>query len=190
MNYLRIMGICAVLAASSLGISLSPAVAADATANAAAADPHQHDFDFEWGTWKAHLRLLAHRFVGSHDWIDYHGTLVVHKLWNGKANISELEVSNAKSRIEGGALHLYNPQTHQWNVTFASSDAGELGVPNVGRFKNGRGVFYDRELYHGRPILDRWYFTNMSPHSFDFEQAFSADNGKTWEPNLIINYTR
>jgi hypothetical protein len=174
---LRVIAVCGVLAASSAGA-------------AQAADPHQHDFDFEWGSWKAHLRLLPHRFAGSHAWIDYYGTLVVHKLWAGKANISELEVSNANSRIEGGALHLYNPQTHQWSVAFASSDSGVLGVPNVGRFEHGRGVFYDRELYHGRSIVDRWLFTNISRHTFDFEQAFSTDNGATWETNLVINYTR
>lgn len=178
MKFLRFTAVClGFAAASALGSSAAP-------------DPHQHDFDFEWGTWNAHLQLLPHKFVGSHDWVDYHGTLAVHKIWNGKANISELEVSNAKSRIEGGALHLYDPQTHQWSVIFASSDTGKLGVPNVGRFQNGRGVFYDREIYRGTPILDRWLFTNISTRAFHFEQAFSRDDGKTWETNLIIDYTR
>ena len=176
-------------AARSLGAALCLLIVAGA-AQAKGADSHQHDFDFEWGTWNAHLRLLAHRFAGSHDWVDYHGTLVVHKLWNGKANISELEVSNSRSRIEGGALHLYDPQTQQWSVTFASSDTGTLGVSNVGRFEHGRGTFYDHELYRGRLILDRWLFSNVTAHAFHFEQAFSRDNGKTWETNLVIDYTR
>jgi hypothetical protein len=188
MSCLRIAGIWIVLAAASLGYSPNPAAAN--TGQTPVADPHQHDFDFEWGSWKAHLRLLPHRFVGSHDWIEYYGTLVVHKLWGGKGNISELEVRSASSRIEGGAIHLYNPATHEWSVTFASSDTGTLGVPNVGHFENGRGLFYDHELYRGRSILDRWIITNTSAHAFHFEQAFSTDNGKTWETNLIIDYTR
>jgi hypothetical protein len=155
-----------------------------------ASDPHWHDFDFEFGKWNAHLRLLPQRFVGSHAWVDYYGTLVVHPLWNGKANISELEVRNAKSRIEGGALHLYRPDERRWYIAFASSDSGVLGVPCVGRFENGRGIFYDHERYKGRPVTVRFVFSNVTAHRFDFDQAFSQDNGKTWETNLIIKYTR
>lgn len=162
-----------------------PAAAPQAT------DRHVHDFDFEFGpTWTAHLRLLAHRFAGSHDWIGYRGTLVTHKLWNGQGNMSELVVSNTKSSIVGGALHLYNPDTHQWSVWFANAVTGTLGVPSVGHFENGRGILYDREPYNGRMVYVRQIFSNISAHTFDFEQAFSADSGKTWETNLTINYTR
>jgi hypothetical protein len=155
-------------------------------------DPHYHDFDFEFGpTWAANLRLLNQRLVGSHTWVVYHGTLISHPLWNGRGNVSELDVSNpAHGKIVGGALHLYNPDTHEWSVWFANEASGTLGVPSVGRFENGRGVLYDREPYHGRTVYVRQVFSNMSAHTFDFEQAFSADNGKTWETNLIIRYTR
>lgn len=191
MQYLRIVVVCVVLATSAAWASCRTAFAAGTAPQRAAADSHQHDFDFEWGTpWKAHLLRLRHRLAGSHDWIEYDGTLTIHKLWNGKGNISELEVGNATSHIEGGALHLYDPKAHQWSVTYVSSDADTLGVPAIGRFEHGRGVFHDRETDHGRPVIDRWYFTNISPHHFDFEQAFSADGGKTWETNLIIKYTR
>lgn len=176
------------LMALALGFSFAsaPAGAQTTTAN----DPHWHDFDFEFGSWKADLRLLAHRLVGSHEWIDYRGTLVVHPLFHGKGNMSDLEVRNATSSIVGGALHLYNPETREWSVWFANAANGTLGIPGVGRFQNGRGVLYDHEVYHGRPIYVRQAFSNISAHTFDYEQAFSVDNGKAWETNLIINYTR
>lgn len=166
-------------------------VALPAAAPTPTDDPRVHDFDFEFGpTWTAHLRLLPHRFVGSHDWIDYHGTLLTHKLWTGQGNMSELVVSNGKSNIVGGALHLYNPDTRQWSVWFANAVTGTLGVPSVGHFEGGRGVLYDREPQSGRMVTVRQIFSNISAHTFNFDQAFSADNGKTWETNLTIRYTR
>ena len=41
----------------------------------------QHDFDFEIGTWKTHLRRLAHPLTGSTTWAEYDGTTVVRKIW-------------------------------------------------------------------------------------------------------------
>ena len=157
----------------------------------AAPDPHWHDFDFEFGpAWRADLHLLAKRLAGSRTWIEYKGTLTSHPLWNGKGNISELDVASSTSRIDGGALHLYNPDTRKWSVWFANVVTGTLGVPSVGSFENGRGVLYDRERSGGKMVYVRQIFSNISPHTFDFHQAFSADNGKTWETNLVINYTR
>ena len=53
----------------------------------------QHDFDFEIGNWKTHVSRLLHPLSGSTTWAEYDGTTVVRKVWNGKANLVELEVS-------------------------------------------------------------------------------------------------
>src|ERR1700730_14791702 len=50
----------------------------------------QHDFDFEIGTWKTHLKRLVHPLTGSTTWVEYEGTSVVRKVWNGRANLGEL----------------------------------------------------------------------------------------------------
>jgi hypothetical protein len=65
-----------------------------------------------------------------------------------------------------------------------------LSVPAVGTFNDGRGEFYDSELYHGRNILVRFSIWPASANEVHSEQAFSADGGKTWETNWINIYTR
>jgi hypothetical protein len=45
----------------------------------------QHDFDFEIGTWKTHVSRLLHPLTGSTTWVEYDGTTVVRKVWNGRA---------------------------------------------------------------------------------------------------------
>ena len=166
-----------------------------ASSNASQQSDHdgQHDFDFEIGAWKTHLKLssrLGHPFTGANTWSEYEGTSVVRKIWNGKANLVELDVDGPTGHVEGLSLRLYNPQSHQWSLNFANSQLGSIGVPTVGEFKNGRGEFFDQESLNGRSILVRFVIAPQTADSCRFEQAFSSDGGKTWEVNWICELSR
>jgi hypothetical protein len=152
--------------------------------------PGQHDFDFEIGNWKTHISRLQHPLTGSTTWVEYNGTSVVRKIWDGRANMVELEVDGPTGHIEGLSLRLYDPQSHQWSINFANSSGGTLGVPTIGEFKNGRGEFFDQEPFNGRTILVRNVWSDIASNSCRFEQAFSDDGGKTWEVNWIATDTR
>jgi hypothetical protein len=65
-----------------------------------------------------------------------------------------------------------------------------LSLPEVGEFRNGRGEFFDQETYNGRTILVRGVWSDITPDSHRFEQSFSDDGGKTWEPNFVATLTR
>jgi hypothetical protein len=114
----------------------------------------------------------------------------VRKIWDGRANLVELEVDAPTGHIEGLSLRLYNPQSHQWSLNFANSNGGSLGQPTIGEFKNGRGEFFDQEPFNGRNILVRNIWSDITPSSCHFEQSFSDDGGKTWEVNWIATDTR
>jgi hypothetical protein len=150
----------------------------------------QHDFDFEIGTWKSHLLRLLHPLSGSSTWAQYDGTTIVRKVWDGRANLVEFQADGAAGHIEALSLRLYNPQSHQWSLNFASSKSGALSQPTIGEFKNGRGEFFDQESFNGRAILVRFVISDITPNSCRFEQAFSEDGGKTWEVNWITTDTR
>jgi hypothetical protein len=150
----------------------------------------QHDFDFEFGTWKTHLSRLQKPLSGSSSWVEYEGTTVVREVWDGRANLVELEVEGPAGRIEGLSLRLYNPRARQWSLNFANRAAGVMSLPTIGEFKNGRGEFYAQETLNGRAILVRFVISNSTANSCHFEQAFSDDGGKTWEVNWIATDTR
>ncbi len=150
----------------------------------------QHDFDFEIGTWKTHLSRRLHPLTGSATWIEYEGTTVARKVWNGRANLVELEADGPGGHFEGLNLRLYNPQSHQWSLNFANSNGGTMSQPTIGEFKNGRGEFFDQETLNGRAIFVRFVISDITPNSCRFEQAFSDDGGKTWEVNWIATDTR
>jgi hypothetical protein len=150
----------------------------------------QHDFDFEIGTWQTHLSRLLHPLTGSKTWVEYKGTTVVRKVWNGGANLVELEVDGPAGHIEALSLRLYNPQSHQWSLNFSNRSGGTMSPPTIGEFKNGRGEFFAQETLNGRAILVRFVMSDITPTSCHFEQAFSDDGGKTWETNWIATDTR
>ena len=150
----------------------------------------QHDFDWQLGSWKIHMQRLQHPLTGSTKWTELDGTVVVRKVWDGRANLAEIATHGASGHLEFLSLRLYNPQAHQWSLNFASSNSGTLGLPMIGEFKNGRGEFYDQETFNGRMILVRFVFTADSPDATRDEQSFSEDGGKTWEVNWINTATR
>jgi hypothetical protein len=158
---------------------------------AAAAKDGQHDFDFEAGNWKIHLKRLVHPLTGSHTWVEFDGTSVTRKLWDGGAELEQFKTDGPSGHVEGLTLRLYDPQSHLWSLYWANSKTGTLSLPaTVGAFKDGRGEFYDQETFEGKPILVRYSWSGITPSSAHFEQAFSDDWGKTWEVNWITDQTR
>jgi hypothetical protein len=178
------------------GAGVALATQAQATPATSTVDPNRdgaHDFDFLIGDWKAHVRRLPDRLVGSIDWIEYDGISNHKKLLDSNANFEEFDVRNpAKNlRIKAQTLRLYNPATHQWSIYLVDVDNGTLGLPaTVGQFTDGRGEFFDQEDYKGRAILVRYMWLNLSPSAARMEQSFSPDGGKAWEVNWICELSR
>jgi hypothetical protein len=152
----------------------------------------QRDFDSHIGKWKTHVRRLVKPLTGSTTWVELNGTSVVRKVFDGKANLVELVAEGPNgARFEGMSLRLYNPEAQQWSLHFASSHDGVLNIPTTGEFdKNGRGEFYSQEALSGRAIFVRFVITPVDANTIRFEQAFSADGGRTWEVNWIATDTR
>jgi hypothetical protein len=197
-NKLRMLTATSVLLGVSLLATQCTQVFAQAEAGAVKSQAYkpseprdaEHDFDFEIGTWETHVSRLQHPLSDSKTWLEYHGTSMVSKVWNGRGNLVELEVDGPAGHIEGLSLRLYNPSSRQWSLNFANSAAGSLSQPTIGGFKDGRGEFYDQETFNGRAILVRFVIIQITPDSCRFEQSFSDDGGKTWEVNWIATDTR
>jgi hypothetical protein len=132
---------------------------------------------------------LEHPLTGSKTWVEFDGTFVARKVWDGRANVEEVELNSPTGPIEGLTLRLYNPQSRQWSIYWANSKNGAMGTsPQIGQFKNGRGEFYGTDTLNGKLIYVRFVWTNTNtPH---FEQSYSDDGGKTWEVNWMTEQTR
>jgi hypothetical protein len=149
----------------------------------------QHDFDFEIGSWTTELSRLVSPLSGSSEWAEYRGTSIVHPIWDGRANLVELDVEGSAGRIQALSLRLYEPRSRLWSLHTASTRGG-MSPPAIGAFEDGRGEFRSEEEFDGRPILVRFVITEITETSCRFEQAFSDDGGASWEINWIATDTR
>ena len=190
LNYARHLRTCFLL----FTICLTPMVAySQSEASTKPSEPQrdaQHDFDFEFGAWKAQISRRLKPLTGSTTWVEYEGTSVVRKVWNGRANLGELNVSGPAGQIQGLSLRTFNPQSRQWHISWVNSTEGTVGLPMIGGFNQGRGEFFNQEPFNGRAIFVRFIFSDLTANSFRIEQAFSDDGGKTWETNWIAKFSR
>jgi hypothetical protein len=150
----------------------------------------QHDFDFEIGTWTTRLSRLLRPLTGSTEWVEYEGTSLVREVWGGLANLVELDAEGPAGRIRALSLRLYDPDTQQWSLNFASAAGGGVSPPAIGAFRDGRGEFVAEESLAGRQILVRFVITDITANSCRFEQSFSDDEGSSWELNWVAVDTR
>lgn len=187
MNRLQATGICAALCGL---FAVFQPVAGYAQPKEPIARDGARDFDFNIGTWKTHIRRLLHPLSGSTEAIELNGTVTVRKVWSGRAQLEEIEADGPNGHWEGTTLFLYNPQSHQWSQTFADSKNGMLGRPLIGAFANGRGELVSQDMLQGRAILIRGVWSNITADAHHFQEEYSGDGGKSWEPAFVADLTR
>jgi hypothetical protein len=172
--------LAALVLAAALTSSLPSAVALAADASPTARDG-AHDFDFDLGLWKTHITRRVHPLTGSDETMQLTGTVTVRKLWDGRAQVEEIEADGPKGHWEGMTVFLYDPQAHQWSMNFANSSSGKFASPMIGSFRNGRGELITQDTLDGRSILVRAVWSDFTPTSHTYQESYSADGGRTWE---------
>lgn len=150
----------------------------------------RQDFDFLFGKWHSHHQRLRERLKGSTEWEEFEGVSVARPILGGIGNMDEIVMERASGQVEGATVRLFDLTTHQWRIYWADNNHGTLELPMIGRFENGRGEFYSQEPFEGQYIFSRFIWSEITPTSCKWEQAFSSDGGKTWETNWIMRFTR
>ncbi|WP_433242121.1 hypothetical protein ACQPYK_37465 [Streptosporangium sp. CA-135522] len=146
------------------------------------------DFDFLIGTWTVANRRLVEPLVGCTEWEEFPATSIARPVFGGAANLDEITFPTRE--FSGLTLRLFDVKREEWSLHWASSRTGTLFPPAVGRFTGGRGEFYGDDIYEGAPIRVRLVWSEITPVSARWEQAFSADGERTWETNWIMELTR
>lgn len=150
----------------------------------------QHDFDFNLGTWRTHIRRLIHPQSGDTASVQVEGTVTVRQVWGGRAQFEEIETNGPGGHWQGATLFLYNPVAHQWSQTFFDSAHPGSGSATVGAFANDRADMYGQDVINGRTMLVRGTWSDIKPDSHRYEEAASADGGRTWETYFAARLER
>jgi hypothetical protein len=147
------------------------------------------DFDFFVGSWSSIQRRLRKPLADCDEWDESSATTRCWQAFDGAANIDEVHFPDWG--FSGLSIRLLNPTTAEWSIYWVNSRNGELVIPPVtGKFSDGVGRFYDKEEYEGRDITVRYTWSDITATTARWEQAFSLDDGQTWETNWTADFTR
>jgi hypothetical protein len=150
----------------------------------------RHDFDFLFGNWNVRNRRLRDPLTGSTDWYEFDATCSENPILGGAANLEQYDAPDTPSGpIHAIAVRLFDAQTQQWSINWSTEGSGSFLVPVVGRFESGTGTFYAREDYKGRAIVVRLTWTQEDATHCHWEQAFSPDDGASWETNWLMDFS-
>ncbi len=187
------VSLAAGLVAASLAAAAPAFASQDAPPPSSAEDlSHLHDFDFLFGDWRVHHRRLKDRLVGDHAWITFDGSCSARPLMDGRGNVDDNMLDMPSGAYRAIGLRSYDAKTAQWAIWWLDgrSPHADLDPPVKGRFENGIGTFYADDTLRGKPIRVRFTWSKITSTSAHWEQAFSADAGKTWEVNWTMEFER
>jgi len=145
----------------------------------------EHDFDYLVGTWKLRNRKLKSRLTHSTEWIAFESRVEMHQILNGLGNIDKYTDQASGKPFEGVAVRLFDSNTRLWSIYWADGSRGSFDPPQVGSFENKVGHFFARDTFKGQPIIVVFRWDVRNPRLPIWSQAFSTDEGKTWEWNSI-----
>lgn len=146
-----------------------------------------HDFDFLFGNWQVHNRRLRQRLSGSIDWEEFEATQYCQPLLGGMGNTDEMRDGSGPV---GMSLRFFDLQARQWQIYWVNPHDGLLQPPVIGEFFNGTGVFEGVDFHQNQPVRVRYTWSGTRSATPRWQQAYSADGGKSWEINWVMSFTR
>jgi hypothetical protein len=147
------------------------------------------DFDFLTGRFQVEHRKLDQRLAGSDSWQTFSTTSEATTYFGGSISVDEIDLQDG---VRGMTVRIRDPRTGLWSLYWINSRLGQLTTPVVGGFDEQPGEFVGtaEEDFNGRPIIVRFIWSDISGDAPHWQQAFSEDNGQTWETNWHMSFTR
>jgi hypothetical protein len=150
-----------------------------------------HDFDPLIGSWRVHHRRLKERLAGCTEWEEFAGTTTLRPLMDGLANVDDNVIELPSGTYRAATMRTFDAATRLWSIWwFDGRSPHRLDPPVVGRFESGVGTFLADDQLRGQPIKVRFIWSGIASPNPKWEQAFSPDDGKTWETNWVMRFER
>ncbi|MEN9866940.1 MAG: hypothetical protein RL748_2530 [Pseudomonadota bacterium] len=155
------------------------------------------DFDFFIGEWLIENRKRLKRLQQCEQWETFSARQQAQKLPAGIGNFDDFVAETWRPGFTGMSLRIFNPQTGLWSIFWLTNQdggidasTGNLNPPVVGKFCDGVGVFEGTDLFDGKPVRVRYTWSHITANSARWEQAFSQDEGQSWETDWVMEMTR
>lgn len=150
----------------------------------ASATSTNKDFDFLVGKWVMKNKHLNARFANCKEYTEFESNVENQAGLEGNGNFDVVRRTLSNGTVyEGRTIRTFDPQTRLWRLYWVDSNGGSIDPPVVGSFTNGIGLFFCKDYQIGRPVIVLFRWDKTNPERPLWSQAFSDDNGKTWEWN-------
>ena len=159
-----------------------------------------HDFDFELHTWdvvnkrrkKPSLYDLPETNKDA-EWEEFPAVAgPAEKRLDGRVIVNPWAgtFTSGEKRV-GLTIRSFDPKTGLWSFVWLDNFNPPDFTPLVGKFENGIGTFeHVISTTDGRPLRERFIWTDISEDAKRWQQEFSLDDGATWDTNWIMEYSR
>lgn len=147
-----------------------------------------NDFDFLAGDWTLANRRLKKRGAGSKEWDEFPSTSSAQVFMKGVVNVDENDFPT--KGWKGMTIRHFDLEKRQWSIYWVNNRDGKMLPPVVGGFDGDVGLFFGPDVDEGRPIKVVFQWTKLGPNAARWQQAFSYDDGRTWEVNWVNDLSR
>jgi len=170
--------------AAALGL---PAFAA---AQSGGKDP-AHDWDWLLGSWDVWHRRLKDRLVGSDEWEEFTGKSAFWLTMGGLGNVDDNSLEIPSGSYRGLSIRAFDAGSGKWAIWWLDGrNPTHIDPPVLGAFAGDTGTFIGRDTFRDRPIVIRFVWRDIQGPRPWWEQAFSPDDGASWEINWRNYFTR
>lgn len=147
-----------------------------------------HGFDFFFGCWRVRNHRLRQPAQPENGWENFEGLQICEPLLGGLANYDELR--DAQGLPLGLSIHLFDLAAGRWTARWVSARDGLPQPPLVGGFAGGGGMFEGLDTAGGQPVRLRHTWSGLDTPEPRWEQARSADAGRSWTTDWTMDYSR
>jgi hypothetical protein len=150
----------------------------------------RNDFDFLIGSWRVKHRRLKARLAGSNDWLAFEGWCQCRKTMGGLGNVDDNLLNLPDGAYAAVGLRRFDQTLNRWSIWWLDARYPGIEPPVHGGFRDGAGTFIGEDVFEGRPVLVRFTWSRITATTAHWSQAFSLDNGQTWEVNWDMEFER
>lgn len=159
-----------------------------------------NDFDFWLDTWEVMNKRKKVKSLYDDpernkeaEWEEFYGTSGWGKKYcDGRVMVDHFKTTFPSGQeVKGLNVRAYDPERDEWSIVWLDNRSPPDFEPLVGKFSNGVGIFNSKiTTKDGRELLVKFTIKRPSDTTIHWEQAFSSDNGNTWEVNWIMESKR
>jgi len=158
---------------------------------ASAATAHAQDWQWLVGSWDVWHRRLKERLAGDDEWEEFPGKSAFWQTMGGLGNVDDNILDIPSGTYRGLSVRAFDPVAGTWAIWWLDGrDPTRIEPPVRGGFKGENATFVGRDTFKGRPIVMRFRWNDVHGARPWWEQAFSPDDGASWEVNWRNYFTR